>query len=47
MKVLNKSPDGDEHGKRKGPNQRHWRRIGPWVVALLIRILVDRWLDSH
>lgn len=47
MAVLNQSPAGDEHGKRKGPYERVLRQYGPWVLALLIRILVDWWLNHH
>jgi hypothetical protein len=50
MAVPGESPEGDEQGKHRkkseGPNRR-MRRLGPWVLALLLRVMVDWWHDSH
>lgn len=47
MAVLKKSSQDDGRGKRKGPAQRRWRRSGPWVLTVLIRVVVDWWLENH
>jgi hypothetical protein len=49
MLVREPSPEGDDERDEnsKGPNRRRLRRSGPWVLALLLRVLVEWWFSDH